>query len=229
MESLNSVIYSVASDGTYMFADGEIDFNDIRTTLENDFGFDEDSERGYEVWVRGNWNGYEAFALLESDGYILASQSYRGIEELVKRIERESGLLNDAEEDLLLKQILEAVKDGWRVHVTSSPSGCPRCTAWGAAFNNGDEESVKADFTLIFNSDRVAESQAEDFDDVADYVEGISFWGDSEGNVDEVESDGELVRITADIFFTDGEASSPPPSSTGRRRRGWAYARSCRH
>ena len=212
LENLNSVIYATAPDGVYVLADGNFDFDDIRNALELDYGFTEDSHRGYETWVQGNWSGYRAVGLLEEAGYLFASESNSGLEEVIKRIERESGLLDDADDDLELKRILDAVADGWRVDAyASSGSNCGsrvyRCQAWAVAINANDEESLKADFVLLFSTEAAAEEAAEDFDDVADYVEAIPFWPGSEGNVDEVEGSGDLVRIKSELY-TSGSASA---------------------
>ncbi len=212
VENLDSVIYATAPDGVYVLADGNFNFDDIRSALESDYGFDEDAHRGYETWVRGNWSGYRAVGLLEEAGYLLASESNSGLEEVIKRIERESGLLDDADDDLELKRILDAVADGWRVDAHStSGSNCgsrvSRCQAWAVAVGANDEESLKTDFVLLFSTERAAESAAEDFNDAADYVEAIPFWPGSEGNVDEVESSGDMVRIKSELYVPDTESS----------------------
>ena len=176
---------TVVGDSEVNLLKGQFQFDDIREDLD-DAGYEEDIYRGYEVWT-----GRQNYALLEATGYIIFSPNQDAVEDVLKTLYRGDGSLADAE-DNELKRILDKAGDGLAVVASVAEDECPvkRCQGFGAAFTEVDldAEAVVTKVVVLFSSERAAEDAADDYDDVADFLDGRL-------NIDiaDTKSDGEFV------------------------------------
>ena len=163
---------------------GNFDLDYIRDAVEDDDS-EENAYRGYEVWedVDGG-----AIALL--DGYIIASDVVRPVENVLKNLYNGSGSLEQADEDSEMKQILAKVGSGFVVTAaTGDACRVERCDGFGWALTEVDDsaEEAKVEIAVLFRNERTAERAADDYDQVADFLEQEGF------DIEDTEADGNFV------------------------------------
>ena len=163
---------------------------DIRDDLD-DAGHEESSYRGYEVW-----EGTSHYGLLEEAGYVIYSDSEDVVEDAVGVLYRGEGSMADAE-DNDLKQILDKLGNAPDIYAFDD-SHCEvlsRCQGYGVAFTgyDYDKEETGAQLAVLFSSERAAESAADDYDDVADFIERNLSFGSSSLDIDNLKNEGAFV------------------------------------
>ena len=147
---------------------GNFDLDYIREEWEDEDG-EENSYRGYEVW---EYPDGSASALL--DGYIVASDATRPVESVLKNLYNGAGLLERADDDNEMKQLLDRVGSGFVVFATAGEAcWVERCEGYAWALTEVDEsdEEGTIEIALLFRNERGAERAADDYDQVADFLE----------------------------------------------------------
>ena len=152
---------------------GRLDFGGLREALE-DVGYRDGVYRTFEVW-----SGRGHYALLEEEGIVL-SASERGVLRSVLNglyLDRPSvGSVSGHELGGLLDQagpgaFVFAVAD------SGSEWGCsvPRCLGYGVSLREYDpvEGRARAEFAVLFSSERSAERAAEEYDRLLDFAESV--------------------------------------------------------
>lgn len=173
---------------------GEFLFEDIRDALE-EIESEKKSYRGYEVWG----DTFDTVALLEEDGFMIEGTE-DGVETLLNNLYREEGSLADSE-DSDLKRIIDRLGGAQLLLASTQDNACSsylsRCRGLGFSFSSFDldEEEALGNYVLLFSSERAAESAADEYDEVSDFMESDSL------DIDDAESDGEFVVGT---FRQDG-------------------------
>ncbi len=183
-EDLSEMVVAMWGGGEVVVMSGNFDLDYIREELE-DQDSEENSYRGYEVWEDPDGS---AGALL--DGYIVFSDTTRPVENVLKNLYNGSGSLAQADEDNEMKQILDKVGSGFVVFgVTGDICWVERCEGYGWAMAEVDEsdEEARVEIALLFRNERGAERAADDYDEVADFLE-------QEGlDIEDTEADGAFV------------------------------------
>ena len=184
------------SDSVALLLQGDFFFGDIRDDWD-DQDFDEESYKGYEYW-----DGPEYYALLEDEGAIIGSSSENLIKEIIKIVDQGDGSLADTKKNSRIKLILD--KLGSSPAAIASLSGICEdalsgCDGWGAAFTgfNPDRSEVSTDLVVLFSSERRAERAAEDYDDVAEFLERYL------GNMSQGMSKNDGVMKAEDVEIDD--------------------------
>ena len=151
-------------------------------------GLKRDSYRGYEVWEfpqRGR--GWRC-----SDGYIVAAASI----ELRGKCPQEPSTMvpvrwRGADDDHDMKRMLGELDDGFQIQAQlGNRCQVERCRGYVFALTEADEnaERFTVRFALLFGNERSAERAADDYDEVADFLElaqGI--------DIEDTEADGDFV------------------------------------
>ena len=153
---------------------GNFQFEDIRDDLD-DAGHEESSYRGYEVW-----EGTSYYGLLEEAGYVIFSASEDDVEDALGVLYRGEGSIADAE-DNDLKLILDKL------------GNAPDIYAFDDSGYDYDEEETGAQLAVLFSSERAAESAADDYDDVADFIERNLSFGSRSLDIDDLKNEGTFV------------------------------------
>ena len=192
IEDISQFAWVAFEDGLVGITSLNSNFDVVREELE-DFDWEEDTYRGYEVWASGN----RSFALLEKEGQIIEGRP-DSVEKVLNNHYRERGSLAEAE-DSDLKRIVDRLEEGAGLWVNAEDGVCDRvsrCQGVGLSFLSYDldDEVVLCSYVLLFSSERSAESAADEFDEVSGYLESI---GDLD--IDDAESDGEFVVGTGRI------------------------------
>ncbi len=175
---------------------GDLDLDHMRDDLEDDDA-EEDSYRGYEVWRDADTSA----ALFE--GYIIVSEAMGPVENVLKNLYNGSGSLGKADDDNEMKQILDQLGSGLAMFgVTGDVCSVERCERYGWAMANHDESAGETEIkiALLFRNERAAERAADDYDQVADFLEREGF------DIEDTEADGRFVMGVA-IRDTDDGAS----------------------
>lgn len=183
-EDLSELLVVVRDGAEIVVMAGDFDLDAIREELEDDDN-EENSYRGYEVWEDPDGS---AGALLE--GYIVFSETHRPVENVLKNLYNGEGSLEKADEDNEMKQILDKVGSGFVVFgVTGDVCWVERCEGYGWAMTEVDEsdEEATVEIALLFRNERGAERAADDYDEVADFLEQEGF------DIEDTEADGEFV------------------------------------
>ena len=204
-----SELVIISVEGPELILKGDFIFDDVRDVLEDE-DLEEDSYRGYEVWTDNSYS----FALLEEDGFMILGPE-EGVEKLLNNLYRERGSLANSD-DSDLKRIIDRLDGDQFILASTQDDGCneylSRCQGMGISFTSFDldKEEVLGNYVLLFSSERAAESAADEYDEVSDFME--------RGNtidIDDAESDGEFVVGTARglagllfAFFSVGEERS---------------------
>ena len=173
---------------------GDFDLDDFRDELEDDDA-EEDAYRGYEVWHDGD----TSMALF--DGYVVVSEATRSVENVLKNLYNSSGSLGKADEDNEMKQILDQVGGGLVVSgVTGGVCSVERCEGYAWAVVDHDESTGETEIkiALLFRNERAAERAADDYDQVADFLEREGF------DIEDTEADGRFVMGVAIRDADDG-------------------------
>lgn len=172
---------------------GDLQFDDLREDLEK-ANYEKTTYRGYEAWASSQSN----FALLEDDGYLIYSSIMSNVEGVLKILHRGEGSLA-AEEDAELERILKKMGDA-PMAMAMAGDHCPdrRCRGFGVAFTGVDSQAeyLIANIVVLYSSDRAAERAADDYDNIASFLQG-TFGLD----VADTKSDGDFVvgEATYDI------------------------------
>ncbi len=156
-------------EGPYLFMlKGDFPFADIRDDWE-DQDVESDSYLGYEIW---DGRGY----FLEDEGVIVGSGSESTTKDAIKAYDRGIGSLADAngsDMKVLLDKlgssaaVLAVIDDNCSNFVS-------HCQGYGASIarSDPDSEQVTVDIAVLFSSERRAENTVDDYDDIADYMNG---------------------------------------------------------
>ena len=182
---------------------GNFNLDDIRDELE-DAGAEEDPYRGYEVWDDRKGGG---IALL--DGYIVAARS---LERVLKNLHNGSGSLERADDDNDMKRMLDKLDEGFQIHAeVRNRCAVDRCLGYITALTevDGDAEQVTVNAALLFRNERAADSAADDYDEVADFLERLQGI-----DIEDTEAEGSFVVGRAVEDLGDGNGGS---SNAGER------------
>ena len=189
----------VERDGVHIvMMAGDFDLDDIRDELEDEDA-EKDSYRGYEVWRGADGSG----ALF--DGYTVVSEATRPVENILKNLYNGTGSLGKADDDNEMKQILDQVGGGLVVSgVTGDACSVERCEGYGWAMVDHDESAGETEIkiALLFRNERAAERAADDYDQVADFLEREGF------DIEDTEADGSFVTGVAVRDADDGASGS---------------------
>ena len=171
--------------------EGNFEFADLRADLE-DLEYEETSYREYEVWE--DRAGRDYYALVGEGQYVLYSKSEDAVKAGLNSLYREVSLANAEDSDL--KRVLDKVGSAPQVwFFNEDQCGIGRCRGYGVAFGGYDAtvQEIPASFVLLFSSAQAAERAADEYDEIAAFVEeGVRFQG---GTIDiaDIASDGEFV------------------------------------
>ena len=173
-------------NGNAILFKGGFDLDLIRDELE-DTDSEDNPYRGYEVWE--NLDG-GAIALL--NGYLIESEySVRPVENILKNLYNKSGSLGQADENNVMKQILDRLGEGYVVYaVTGDVCPLKRCEGFGWALTEIDEanEEGTVEIVVLFRNERAAENAADDYDEVAEFLERKE-----DLKIEDTEADGKFV------------------------------------
>lgn len=183
-DDLSETAVAYWDGGTVTVYRAHFDPDYIREELE-DQDREENSYRGYEVWESTDGS---AIALLES--YLVASASVKSVETVLKNLYNSSGSLARVDEDSEMKQILDKVGSGFVVDgATGDMCWVERCEGYGWAITEVDEsdEEARVEIAILFRNERAAERAADDYDEVADFLEQQGL------DIEDTEADGRFV------------------------------------
>jgi hypothetical protein len=187
---------------------GVFDLEDVRDELEDaDIEFEEDSYRGYEVWDNDTGSLVALF-----DEYLVFGTEDQ-VETVLKNLYNEARTLERADEDNEMKQILDKVGAGFMVYADTSEtcdSSVDNCDGYGWALtevDDSDEEAV-VEIALLFNNERRAGKAADDYDQVADFLERVD-----ELDIDDTEADGNFVTGQAIQDLAEEEEREKPAAA----------------
>ena len=169
---------------------GSFNLDDIRDEFVDQDG-EEETYRGYEVWE--DLYGGGAAALLDS--YVVMSNSVRAVEGVLKNLYSGSGSLERADQDNEMKQILDEIGGGFVVYAKAGGScGVANCEGYGYVFTEVDHEveESKIEIAFLFRNERAAERAADDYDDVADFLEYAD-----DIDIEDTEANGRFVTGVA--------------------------------
>ena len=161
------------SDSGVSLLRGDFVFDYVREDLAS-LGFQEESYRGYEVWA-----GREHYALFPDDGVIMVAAQESWLREVINLRHRGAGMLPDALGHGI-NHILERLGSAGFVFASvdrDTEWGCPlkRCRGYGVALTGYDidELEAKAEFAVLFSSDRAAQVAADEYDEVLRFAESV--------------------------------------------------------
>ena len=172
---------------------GEMDFDDVRDELD-DAGLEEDEYRGFELWDggRGRWS---SAAVLESGGYLVL-ESGRGerVEDVLRGLSRESGLIGH-EDESLVTELLEDVGLGWYTRVEIGEGcgglGVRRCEGVVWSSSEGERNTVSSVWGYAFRDERSADAALDDVEDLFEEIDGY--------DLEDVVVEGRLVVARGEI------------------------------
>ncbi len=171
--------------------EGDFEFADLRADLE-DLEYEETSYREYEVWEdRG---GRDYYALVGEGQYLLYSKSEDAVKAALNSLYREVSLANAEDNDL--KRVLDKVGRAPMVwFINEDRCGIKRCQGYGIAFSGYDAvaEEIPVTFVLLFSSAQAAERAADEYDEIATFVEERITINDGNIDIADIASDGEFV------------------------------------
>ena len=180
------VISDDGDRGSITVLKGDFNLDDIREEWEDD-GAEKDAYRGYEIWSNMSNGGIAA----PLNGYLLMSESERAVEKALKNLYNGTGSLEKADGDNAMKQILDRLGRGYAAYAAGSRS-CQvnSCAAYGYVMTDyePEDEEAKIEIALLFHNERAAERAADDYDDVADFLE-LS----DNLDIEDTEANGEFV------------------------------------
>ena len=173
------------SGGSLTILRGDFNLDDVKEEWEDD-GAEEDAYRGYEVWTLSD--GTIAAPL---KGYLVMSDSEDPVEDVLKNLYNGAGSLEQADRDNAMKRLLDRLGRGYVVYAAGARScRVDGCVAYGYVLAEYDqeEEEAKSEIVLLFRNEQAAQRAADDYDEVADFLEyeaGI--------DIEDTESDGDFV------------------------------------
>ncbi len=178
---------------------GAFDLDDIRDELE-DAEVEKDSYRGYEVWDNNS-----GLLVAMFDEYLVFGDEDQ-VETVLKNLYNEARTLERTDEDNEMKQVLDKVGAGYLVYAATGDDACSavdNCDGYGWAVTEVDESDEEAvvEIALLFSSERRAERAADDYDQVADFLERVD-----DLDIDDTESDGVFVIGQAILDLEEEES-----------------------
>ncbi len=212
-EDLVEVVIAEWGSGEVIVMKGNFDLDFIRDEMEDEDA-EENSYRGYEIWESADGS---AGALL--DEYIVISENgARPVENVLKNLYNGSGSLERANKDSEMKQILDKLGGGYmRTAFTGNACQVGRCEGYGfnvSEVDEADEESTVR-IVLLFRNERAAEKAADDYDEVADFLEAGAGL-----DIEDTEADGKFVVGDAIRDLDDSRSSAPAPTPPEPAARG---------
>ena len=200
VEDLEAIVH--VGGGGRIMVKGNLSLTDIRGEL-HDQGFEEDTYTGYELWY--SESGYRIIenqlsnevryvAILDDSTVLMGDEDW--VKDVIRAINRESGLVMHAD-DSGVTQVLDKAGSGWFTSVFDcGRSELRGCEFGGSTFGRGAESfEIKMVVTLLFRSERTAESEASD-------VESAMFDSGEDVYVESLTTDGALVILEV-IFYED--------------------------
>lgn len=184
-DKMDQLVHASWETGAVDVIRGSFNLDDIRDELE-DAGAEEDPYRGYEVWEDQRGGG---IALLE--GYVVAAKSLESLESVLKNLYNGSGSLERADDDNDMKRMLDKLDEGFQIHAEAgSRCAVERCLGYITALTeaDGDAEEVTVKYALLFRNERAADNAADDYDEVADFLERLQGL-----DIEDTEAEGSFV------------------------------------
>ena len=166
---LSEIVFAASYDGDIIILKGDFNLGDVRDEFEDQDG-EQEPYRGYEVWE--DLYGGGAAALL--DGYIVASDSVRAVENTLKNLYNGDGSLARTSEGNEMKRILDKLGRGFAVQVVAgNMCDVDRCEGYGYVITDVDDraEEAKIEIAFLFGNERTAERAADDYDEIANFLE----------------------------------------------------------
>ena len=186
-------VYGTQEEDEVALIHGDLDFEGWRDELDKD-GVDQDTYRGYEIWK----DSTVAIALLEDEKLVMMGEEAT-IKMMLNNRYRGGDSLEDSENSDL-RVVLDSMQGTVLTYANSSDGGCgvSRCKAFGAGITGYDHntDKVEYEYVLVFSSERAAESAADEYDEISDFMEGANSLS---LNLVDAESDGALVRGLATV------------------------------
>lgn len=163
------VISDDQDGGAITVLKGDFNLDDLREEWEDD-GAEKDAYRGYEIWTNMSNGGIVA----PLNNYLLMSESERPVEKALKNLYNSAGSLEQADGDNAMKQVLDRLGRGYAAYAAGSRlCQVNGCEAYGyvIADYEAEDEEAEIEIALLFHNERTAERAADDYDDVADFLE----------------------------------------------------------
>ena len=201
---LSEIVIASTSDGEIVVLKGDFNLSNLREGLE-DLDGERSSYRGYEVWE--DLSGGGTVALL--DGYVVGTTSVQAVENTLKNLYNGTGSLERADAQNGMKRILDKLGRGSLI-VASGQSSChiDHCDGYGyvVEVNNAAEE-VRIEIALLFSNESAAERAADDYDQVADFIEY-----EMDVDIEDTKSEGRFVVSVAfeDLDDAGGRSTTVP-------------------
>ena len=223
-ENMSQLVTARWETGAVDVIRGSFNLDNLRDELE-DAGAEEDSYRGYEVWDDQKGGGIALF-----DGYIIAARSLESLESVLKNLYNGSGSLEQADDDNDMKRMLDKLDEGFQIHAeVGHLCAVERCQGYITALTevDADAEQATVKFALLFRNERAAERAADDYDEVADFLERVQGI-----DIEDTEAENSFVvgRAVEDLGDDNGgsstagshpEPTASDPASSQRAR--WIY------
>lgn len=186
-------VYVTKETDEVVLLHGDLDFEGWRDELDKD-GVDQDTYRGYEIWK----DSTVAIALLEDEKLVMMGEEAT-IKMMLNNRYRGGDSLEDSENSDL-RVVLDSL-EGTVLTVANSLDGAcevSRCRAFGAGITGYDHDTdkVQYDYTMVFSSERAAESAADEYDEISDFMESSNVLG---LDLVDAENDGALTRGSATV------------------------------
>ena len=179
----------------YTAVQGDFDFAYIRSELE-DQDFEEKTYRDREIWEK---NDFEAVAIFDASN-VFVSGSKDSVREVIKAAQRGEGFADSETNGLI------GVRDKTgKGLVFLGSSDCTNffriylgalknCEAFGLAITGGTEEEVEMSLSVMFSSERRAETGRDDLED------SIEDDNDIDADINEITVDGQFVTSKLTIY-----------------------------
>lgn len=126
----------------------------------------------------------------EGLGLDVVSGGELAVENVLKNLYNGEGFIARASESNEMKQVLDKLPDGFVVYAeVGGNCWVERCEGYGWAMTDVDEsdEEGTIEIALLFRNERGAERAADDYDQVADFLEQEGF------DIEDTEADGVFV------------------------------------
>ncbi len=220
-DRMDRLVTASWENGAVDVIQGDFNLDHIRYELE-DAGSEEDPYRGYEVWADQKGGG---IALL--NGYVVAARSLASLESVLKNLHNGSGSLERADDDNDMKRMLDKLDEGFQIHAeVGTRCAVDRCLGYITALTevDGGAEEVTVKTALLFRNERAADNAADDYDEVADFLERLQGI-----NIEDTEAEGSFVvgQAVEDLGDDNGgssnagdrsESAASAPASSQRDR-----------
>ena len=169
LDEVSEIVMVEDYDGDLVILKGDFNFDDITAEWEDDDA-EKDAYRGYEIWV----NLPDGSTAAPLKGYLVTSHSERAVQKALKNLYNGAGSLEQSDGDNAMQQVLDRLGQGYAV-TAAGPGYCDvsDCEAYGYVFTDYDEDDaeIKMEIALLFRNERAAERAAQDYDEIADFLE----------------------------------------------------------